>query len=55
MNEGRLAGRKLVRRFGDGGRGMYMSEKDIQSALWGQPAAMLPLPVYRWYSSRPGL
>lgn len=25
----------------------YISEKDIQSALWGQPAAMLPLPVYR--------
>ena len=37
------------------GRGWYMSENDIQSALWGQPAAMVPLPVYRWYSSRPGL
>ena len=27
------------------GGGLYISEKDIQSALWGQPAAMLPSPV----------
>ena len=38
-----------------GGEWKYISEKDIQSALWGQPAAMLPSPVYRWYSSMPGL
>ena len=37
------------------GEWKYISEKDIQSALWGQPAAMLPSPVYRWYSSTPGL